>query len=256
MHPVLLLWIFWDLTLSEVRIKSPEPLHKFGEHPTWQQCCGPSGSIFLLRLRRPEDSHSAGFVIISSKRVVKPLSSRIVEMKTELALERHRKVVFPPSFSFLTALTIAGCCVNYIVSLAWNTGKEDTNIRHDSKCVKDLVLRDTSGVCFSERLSTSSIRESTSKRRCARKTYTRSVHWISFLRVFIFRRRSGARTSKIHLSVSWSAIDLLEEMNSCENKSVFLKSVPVKVKDNKLLSDIRHGIEIRKSWGRSIIANL
>lgn len=97
------------LSRSEVIEYWVQPLHMFGWQPTRQLCCGPSGSTLLRSLRRPDESHSAGFVITSSNRVDRPLSSKMVGMKTVLALERHRKVVLSAAFSFVTALTIAGC---------------------------------------------------------------------------------------------------------------------------------------------------
>lgn len=50
------------------------PLHMFGLQPALQLCWVPEGSILLRSLRRPESSHSAGLVMISSKRLSRPLS--------------------------------------------------------------------------------------------------------------------------------------------------------------------------------------
>jgi hypothetical protein len=36
-------------------------------------------------------------------------TSRIVEMNTELAFDKHKKVVLPVAFRFVTPRTIAGC---------------------------------------------------------------------------------------------------------------------------------------------------
>jgi len=84
------------------------------------------------------------------------------------------------------------------------------------------------------------------------ETYTRSVHWISFLRFFILRRRSGARTSNTHLSVSWSAIDLRPKRSFFSSKVGFFvrigekNALPVKVKYDQLLVDGHGGGEENK----------
>jgi len=87
----------------------------------------------------------------------------------------------------------------------------ETDEWHDAKTVFDLFACDSTGMSFTKRLSTVFGIEFIcvcEREREREKTYTRSVHCISFLRFFILRRRSGARTSNTHLSVSWSAIDL------------------------------------------------
>ena len=56
------------------------PLHMFGLQPTLQLCWVPEGSILLRSLSRPESSHSAGLVMISSKRLSRPLSCKQAQL--------------------------------------------------------------------------------------------------------------------------------------------------------------------------------
>ncbi len=104
------------------------PLHMFGLQPMLHECCGPLGSTLRRRLSKPDGSHSAGFVITSWNKSVSFLScvsrvnekirrynrgdgrtSRIVEIKIELELDKQRNVVCPAALRFLTARTMAGC---------------------------------------------------------------------------------------------------------------------------------------------------
>jgi len=170
----------WTPCLSR-KASSSSPLHMLGLQPTLHECCGPLGSTLRRKLSRPDCSHFAGFVTISWKRSVNFLSWRIVEIKMLLELDRQRKVVLPAALRLLTARTMAG----------WN----------------GMILRAVS-IC-----SLIMPRSCASRSDCA----TRSVHCTSSLRVFILRRRSGARTSKIHLSVSWSANDQSKSKTTRDN---------------------------------------
>ena len=66
----------WCRLLIFLRVSSGEesvPLHMLGLQPTLHSCWGPDGSIRLRSLSRPEGSHSAGLVTISSNRFSRPL---------------------------------------------------------------------------------------------------------------------------------------------------------------------------------------
>lgn len=56
------------------------PLHMLGLHPTLQVCWGPLGSTLRRSFSRPDASHSAGLVIISSNSVESPLDCKRMEM--------------------------------------------------------------------------------------------------------------------------------------------------------------------------------
>ena len=47
--------------------------------------------------------------MISSNKVWRPFDSKMVDINTELALDKHKNVVFPRFLRSVTALTIAGC---------------------------------------------------------------------------------------------------------------------------------------------------
>lgn len=136
---------------------------------------------------------------------------RIVEINTEFAFDRQRKVVFPRLFRLVTARTIAGC---------WTL-----NIREHER-YKDLAS--SGSICshmewfwgharslllwslFHGLRAMTVLFSSISVRFMVQTSYsyTRSVHWTLDSKSSIFRRISGALTSKIHRSVSWSAMDL------------------------------------------------
>ncbi len=68
---------------------SSVPLHMFGLQPAIQLCWVPEGSILLRSLRRPESSHSAGLVMISSKRLSRPLSCKTSSATGSVGKERN-----------------------------------------------------------------------------------------------------------------------------------------------------------------------
>jgi len=141
----------------------------------------------------------------------------MVEMNTELALERQKKVVSGSAafLRLLTARTIAGCC---------------TELQLRQTSIFEFGCFNKRRACFSARIQSdpsfhlargtpgasahcSKVSENTQS--CFKgQDYTRSVHCTVGSRSLIFLRRSMALTSKIYLSVSWSAIDLAYAMST------------------------------------------
>lgn len=80
-------------------------------------------------------------------------------------------------------------------------GKESyADERHSPQGMLNVLPGGSPGMQLPEGRSTKTVNRETRVHRTL--TYTKSVHWTSFFKSFIFRRKSGARTSKIHLSVS------------------------------------------------------
>ena len=201
----------------------------FGLQPIGQLCCGPFGSMCRLTLSKPDESHSAGLVTISVKRSWSPFDFVCVG---ELSLfgwriRRRRTVTY-----FQDGRDVNGvgagetekcrlwlcCCLepfdtpNHRGMLTRGLSAldmKDNNGRtykgHDSERSFDVLSSTTTLVPFANTLSTVKTRnaqKTTSPQVISAAHYTTSVHSCVPSASSIFRRMSGARTSKTHLSES------------------------------------------------------
>ncbi len=115
------------------------------------------------------------------------------------AFDRQKNVVFPLDLSAETPRTMAGCCRSCEKHASY--GEKSTHKRHDSERILDLLPCAALFMQFFQARCAWPVRLSS----CVggdQRAYTRSVHWTSFLRSFIFLRSFGAKTSRTHRSES------------------------------------------------------
>lgn len=141
-------------------------------------------------------------------------TARMVLIKTELELERQKKVVLVGSWRALTACTprfIAGCCMR-----ASGSARRSPRVKicktYDRKSLESSLellpgepeLVELNEVrCADGRDAWSASRPSSRSRRDT-ATHTLSVHCAVVLAARSDLRSAGARTSKTYRSVSWS----------------------------------------------------
>lgn len=201
----------------------------FGLQPIGQLCCGPFGSTCRLTLSKPDESHSAGLVTISVKRSWSPFDFvcigelylfgwRIRQRRIVTYFQDGRDVNGVGTGETEKRRLWVCCCLqpfdttNHRGMLTGGLSALDrknengrTYKGHGSERFFDVLSGTTTLVPFAKTLSTVKTRiaqKRTSRQVISAAHYTTSVHSCLPSASSIFRRMSGARTSKIHLSES------------------------------------------------------